>query len=50
MSNVMDDFQKAMQNVAEEVCEYACKYREAYGDTDALIDERCVNCPLMQLF
>lgn len=49
MDNVVDSLIKQLNEVAEEVCDKVCKYREEYGDTDQLTDEKCGDCPLCKL-
>ena len=37
---------EVLENVKEIICDNYCKYREAYEDTEQMIDERCANCVL----
>lgn len=41
MNNVVETLAKELASISEEVCEYACKYREKYGDTDELFAKHC---------
>ena len=49
MNNVVEDIIKELAEVSEEVCDYACKWKEQYKDPDELIDKRCEYCPIMKL-
>lgn len=35
--------------VCEEICDHYCKWPDQYKDEDALIEEKCNDCPLNRL-
>lgn len=35
--------------IAERICDDYCKYPEQYDETEALLEERCNDCPLNYL-
>ena len=47
--NLVESIINKLEGISEEVCEYACKHREKYGDTDELIDKHCEECPMMKI-
>ena len=49
LNNVVETLAKELADISEEVCEYACKHREKYGDTDELIAKHCEECPMMKI-
>lgn len=46
-------FTELIEDILADICDNYCKYPEQYADddgVDALINERCDNCPFQRLY
>ena len=51
---IFNDITKSSEDLAAEICDWACRYPQAYDtghddDNDRMIEEKCNNCPLGEL-
>ena len=51
---IFNDITKSPEDLAAEICDWACRYPQAYDtghddDNDRMIEEKCNSCPLGEL-